>query len=72
MGEWSRYARKQQSGGRPVGAMWTRRWEDRIAANHRLDRFVLASTCIHLILEGWQEPRTFVEEPLDYSLRGRC
>ena len=56
------HANKQRSGGSSVGAMGTRLWEDRGTANHRLDRFVLASTCIHLIRKGWKEPRSIVEE----------
>jgi hypothetical protein len=63
MGEWShksRYAHKQQGGGRAVGAMGTRLWEDHAPANYYLDRFGLAATCIHLIREGWKEPRSIV------------
>ena len=37
----------------------------------------LTVLCLHplastLIRKGWKEPRTLVEEPLHYSLRGRC
>jgi hypothetical protein len=41
MGEWRRVA---ASGGRAASKMGTRLWEDQQAANHLLDRFVLAST----------------------------
>jgi hypothetical protein len=70
MGEGSRIrpqaASSSEAVAGPVGAMGTRLWEDRAAANHCVDRFVLASTCIHLIREGWKEPRSIVEEASDF------
>lgn len=61
-------APRHRGGGRPVGAMATRLWEDHARANHYLDRFVLASTCIHLIRKGWKEPRKYRRRSLGLLL----